>query len=75
MGSLLARSYVEDDASYSRDVASLIMIAPPNHGSSLAKAQTLLQMVQSLQAMQGTRSDRPARGSSATAWALPLPTT
>jgi pimeloyl-ACP methyl ester carboxylesterase len=59
MGSLLARSYVEDDASYARDVASLILIAPPNHGSSLAKAQTLLQMVQSVQAMNGKKRTDP----------------
>ncbi len=59
MGSLLARSYVEDDTAYAKDVTTLIMIAPPNHGSSLAKAQTLLQMVQSLQAMQGTRRTDP----------------
>ena len=59
MGSLLARSYVEDDASYSRDVTSMILIAPPNLGSSLAKAQTLLQTVQSLQAMQGARRTDP----------------
>ena len=59
MGSLLARSYVEDDRDYARDVSSLIMIAPPNHGSSLAKAQTLLQTVQSLQALQGSRRTDP----------------
>jgi pimeloyl-ACP methyl ester carboxylesterase len=58
MGSLLARSYVEDNA-YPRDVASLILIAPPNHGSSLTKAQTLLQMVQSVQALKGSRRTDP----------------
>jgi pimeloyl-ACP methyl ester carboxylesterase len=59
MGSLLARSYVEDDEAYAKDVVSLIMIAPPNHGSSLAKAQTFLQMVQSLQAMNGSKRTDP----------------
>jgi pimeloyl-ACP methyl ester carboxylesterase len=59
MGSLLARSYVEDDRAYEKDVASLILIAPPNHGSSLARAQTFLQMVQSLQAMNGSRRTDP----------------
>jgi pimeloyl-ACP methyl ester carboxylesterase len=59
MGSLLARSYVEDDTAFEKDVNSLIMIAPPNHGSSLAKAQTFLQMVQSLQAMNGSRRTDP----------------
>ena len=58
MGSLLARSYVEGDG-YAGDVTSLIMIAPPNHGSSLAKAQTFLQMVQSVQAMNGSRRTDP----------------
>ncbi len=43
MGSLLARSYVEGEAGDGGDVASLILIAPPNHGSSLSQAQTLLQ--------------------------------
>ena len=59
MGSLLARSYVEDDAAYARDVTSLILIAPPNRGSSLAKAQTLLQTVQSLRAMNGSKRTDP----------------
>ena len=59
MGSLLARSYVEDDEAYQKDVASLIMIAPPNHGSSLSKAQTFLQTAQSVQAMNGSRRTDP----------------
>jgi pimeloyl-ACP methyl ester carboxylesterase len=59
MGSLLARSYVEDDSVYARDVSTLILIAPPNHGSSLARAQTFLQMVQGLQAMNGSRRTDP----------------
>jgi pimeloyl-ACP methyl ester carboxylesterase len=59
MGSLLARSYVEDDSAFARDVSSMILIAPPNQGSSLARAQTFLQMVQGLQAMNGTRRTDP----------------
>jgi pimeloyl-ACP methyl ester carboxylesterase len=59
MGSLLARSYVEDDRAFAGDVASLILIAPPNLGSSLAKAQTLLQTVQSIRAMKGTTRTDP----------------
>lgn len=59
MGSLLARSYVEDDVAYARDVSDLIMIAPPDQGSTLARAQTLLQMVQSVQAVKGTRRTDP----------------
>ena len=41
MGALLARSLVEDDATWARDVSSLIMIAPVNQGSQLAKVQTI----------------------------------
>ncbi len=59
MGSLLARSYVEDDAAYARDVSALILLAPPNRGSSLAKAQTVLQMVQGAQALNGSRRTDP----------------
>ena len=59
MGSLLARSYVEDDRAFGKDVSSLILIAPPDHGSSLSKAQTFLQMVQSVQAMNGSKRTDP----------------
>jgi pimeloyl-ACP methyl ester carboxylesterase len=59
MGSLLARSYVEDETHHARDVKSLILIAPPNHGSSLTKAQTFLQTLQSVQAMNGSRRTDP----------------
>jgi len=54
MGSLLARSYVEAETGYAGDVSALILIAPPNKGSSLARGQTLLQMVENLRAIQGT---------------------
>jgi len=53
MGGLLARSYVEDDRAYADDVASLILIAPVNGGSNLSKAQTLLQVLQGLKAVNG----------------------
>ncbi len=59
MGSLLARSYVEDDSAFARDVSSMILLAPPNRGSSLARAQTFLQMVQGMQAISGTRRTDP----------------
>ncbi len=53
MGGLLARSYVEDDRAYADDVATLILIAPVNGGSNLSKAQTLLQVLQGLKAVNG----------------------
>lgn len=56
MGALLARSYVEDPKDFSQDVSSLIMIAPVNQGSSLAKAQTLLQLLHGVQAVQGKKT-------------------
>jgi pimeloyl-ACP methyl ester carboxylesterase len=58
MGGLLARSYVEDDASYQKDVASLILIAPVNGGSNLSQAQTLLQMIQGLKAINSGATGR-----------------
>lgn len=62
MGSLLARSYVEDDRAYARDVSALVLIAPPNHGSALARGQTLLQMTESLRAARGDRRSDPLSG-------------
>jgi pimeloyl-ACP methyl ester carboxylesterase len=52
MGALVARSYVEDPEAYANDVSSLVLIAPVNQGSSLAKAQAFLQLLQSVQAVQ-----------------------
>ena len=52
MGGLLARFYVEGDG-YAGDVSDLILIAPPNHGSGLAKAQALLQLTQGMKAVRG----------------------
>lgn len=53
MGALLARSYVEDPAAFEHDVSDLIMIAPVNQGSSLARGQTLLQLVKGVRAANG----------------------
>ena len=53
MGALLARSLVEDEAGPISDVRSLILIAPVNHGSNLAKMQTMVQLMNGLQAMNG----------------------
>jgi pimeloyl-ACP methyl ester carboxylesterase len=53
MGALLARAYVEDDAAYAGDVASLILIAPVNGGSNLSKVQTIHQMLQGIRAVNG----------------------
>jgi pimeloyl-ACP methyl ester carboxylesterase len=53
MGALLARSYVEDPKEYEGDVSTLILIGPVSQGSSLAKTQTLLQLLNSLQAVEG----------------------
>jgi pimeloyl-ACP methyl ester carboxylesterase len=55
MGCLLARDYVEGP-SYARDVSQLVLIAPVNQGSHLAKTQTLLQLVNGLQAVGERRS-------------------
>jgi pimeloyl-ACP methyl ester carboxylesterase len=53
MGALLARALVEDDASWAGDVMSLIMIAPVNQGSQLAKVQTIMQVSKGLKAING----------------------
>jgi pimeloyl-ACP methyl ester carboxylesterase len=58
MGALLARAYIEDPASGAVDVASLILIGPVVHGSSLAKAQTLSQWLRGFQS--GRRGQSPA---------------
>lgn len=52
MGALVARAYVEDPRAYAADVVSLILVAPVNHGSSLSKAQTFLQLLEGVQAVQ-----------------------
>jgi pimeloyl-ACP methyl ester carboxylesterase len=53
MGALLARALVEDDATWAHDVSSLIMIAPVNQGSQLAKVQTIMQISNGLKAING----------------------
>jgi len=58
MGALLARSLVEDDATWARDVSSLILIAPVNQGSHLAKVQTVVQLMNGLQAINGKNTTR-----------------
>jgi len=52
MGGLLARDYVEGGG-YAGDVSDLILIAPPNQGSGLARAQALLQLMQGVKAVRG----------------------
>jgi pimeloyl-ACP methyl ester carboxylesterase len=58
MGALLARSMVEDDATWARDVSSLVLIAPVNQGSNLAKVQTVLQLINGLKALGGKDTTR-----------------
>jgi pimeloyl-ACP methyl ester carboxylesterase len=58
MGALLARSLVEDEASWARDVSSLVLIAPVNQGSHLAKVQTLVQISNGLSAINGKNSTK-----------------
>lgn len=55
MGCLVARDYVEGPA-YAGDVKSLVLIAPVNGGSHLAKTQTLVQLINGLQAVGGRRT-------------------
>jgi pimeloyl-ACP methyl ester carboxylesterase len=58
MGALLARWYVEGDG-YGGDVSDLVMIAPPNEGSAVARAQTLIQIIEAAQsASNGKRAGR-----------------
>jgi pimeloyl-ACP methyl ester carboxylesterase len=53
MGALLARSLIEDDTTWGRDVSSLVTIAPVNQGSHLARVQTLVQIANGLHALNG----------------------
>ena len=59
MGALVARGYVEGE-SYDHDVSSFVMVAPVNQGSSLAKTQTILQLLNGLQAVGGPRPSSDA---------------
>jgi pimeloyl-ACP methyl ester carboxylesterase len=56
MGALVARSYVERDGGKSRDVASLIMIAPVNQGAHVARIQPLYQTISSLVAINNRQT-------------------
>jgi pimeloyl-ACP methyl ester carboxylesterase len=58
MGALLARSLVEEGAAPVRDVCSLILIAPVNRGSQLAKVQTLVQFMNGLKAVSGKNTTK-----------------
>jgi len=58
MGALLARSLVEDDATWARDVRSLVLIAPVNQGSHLAKVQTVVQISNGLKAINGKNTTK-----------------
>lgn len=60
MGALLARGYVEGDDGSDGDVSDLILIAPVNGGSALAKAQALLQLVKGVQAVKDRKADAMA---------------
>ncbi len=53
MGALVARSLVEGQPRAARDVSSLVLIAPVNQGSHLAKVQTLMQFMNGLNAING----------------------
>jgi pimeloyl-ACP methyl ester carboxylesterase len=58
MGALLARSLVEDDATWAGDVSSLILIAPVNHGSHLSRVQTVYQLLNGLSAVNGKNTSK-----------------
>ncbi len=55
MGGLLARYYVEGD-DYDSDVSDLILIGPPNQGSAIAGVQTLLQLIEGVQAIKAQKT-------------------
>jgi pimeloyl-ACP methyl ester carboxylesterase len=58
MGALLARSMVEDDATWRQDVSSLILIAPVNQGSHLARVQTMVQLMNGLQSINDKKTSK-----------------
>jgi pimeloyl-ACP methyl ester carboxylesterase len=58
MGALVARSLVEDDATWAGDVSSLILIAPVNQGSHLARVQTVIQLMNGLQSINEKKTSR-----------------
>jgi pimeloyl-ACP methyl ester carboxylesterase len=58
MGALLARSMVEDDATWRGDVSSLILIAPVNQGSHLARVQTVIQLMNHLRSVNEKKTSK-----------------
>jgi pimeloyl-ACP methyl ester carboxylesterase len=60
MGALLARWYVEGQ-SYGGDVSALVLVAPPNGGSAAARAQTILQLIQGTEAVNGRQASALAQ--------------
>ena len=58
MGALLARSLVEDDATWAGDVSSMILIAPVNSGSHLARVQTVMQLMNGLKSIQSKKTSK-----------------
>lgn len=58
MGALLARSLIEDDATWGGDVSSMILVAPVNSGSHLARMQTMIQLVEGLQSIRSKKTAR-----------------
>ena len=59
MGALIARAYVEGPSGDARDVSTLILIGPVNQGASLAKLQTLYQLLNSIQAVNAQKLSDP----------------
>jgi pimeloyl-ACP methyl ester carboxylesterase len=55
MGGLVARWHVEGET-FAEDVDRLILIAPPNEGSALAKAQSLIQWIENVSLANSGRS-------------------
>ncbi len=62
MGAFLARSLVEDDGTWARDVSSLVLIAPVNQGSNLAKVQTVVQIANGLTAINDKNTTKAMLG-------------
>jgi pimeloyl-ACP methyl ester carboxylesterase len=58
MGALVARSLIEDDATLAGDVSSLILIAPVNQGSHLARVQTVIQLMNGLQSINEKKTSK-----------------
>jgi pimeloyl-ACP methyl ester carboxylesterase len=58
MGALVARSLVENDATWAGDVSSLILIAPVNQGSHLARVQTVIQLMNGLRSINEKKTSK-----------------